>query len=170
MTTIHETARLSVRHFTADDAPFIVRLLNDPSFIANIGDRGVRTVEDAADYLERGPIASYAAHGHGLYLVALKESGGPVGMCGLLRREQFDDADIGYAFLPEFRGRGYALESAAAVLDYGRRTLGLTRVLAIVSPGNTDSVKVLRKLGFEYDRTIPFGVDGADVEVYASEG
>lgn len=143
-----ETERLRLRRFTADDAPFILRLLNEPSFIKNIADRGVRTVEDAVRYLEEGPIRSYARNGHGLWMVERKDDPVAIGMCGLLRRDAFEDVDLGYAFLPEFWSKGYALESACAVLALGKRALGLSRFIAFVSPGNQGSIRVLEKLGF----------------------
>ncbi|HEX6746560.1 MAG TPA: GNAT family N-acetyltransferase [Longimicrobium sp.] len=161
-----ETERLRLRHFIADDAEFVLRLLNEPSFLQNIGDRGVRSVDDAVRYLENGPIASYARHGHGLNAVMLKETGERIGMCGLLKREQYDDVDVGYAFLPEFWGKGYAVEAASAVLEHGRRTLGLTRAIALVSPGNAGSVRVLEKLGFAFSRTVANASGAAETEIY----
>ena len=143
-----ETDRLVLRYVTLDDAEFALRLLNEPSFLQNIGDRRVRTLEQASNYLLEGPIKSYQVHGHGMYLVALKETLEPIGLCGLLKRDQFEDVDIGYAFLPEFWSRGYAFESALAVRDYGEQTLGLTRMIAVVSPGNAGSIRLLEKLGF----------------------
>jgi RimJ/RimL family protein N-acetyltransferase len=143
-----ETDRLVLRYVTLDDSEFALRLLNEPSFLQNIGDRGVRTLEQASNYLLEGPIRSYQVHGHGMYLVALKESLEPIGLCGLLKRDQFEDVDIGYAFLPEFWSRGFAFESALAVRDYGEQTLGLTRMIALVSPGNAGSIRLLEKLGF----------------------
>jgi len=144
---VAETERLILREFTTADAPFVLRLLNEPSFVHNIGDRGVRTAEEAVRYLNDGPIASYARHGHGLYLVALKPGLQPIGMCGLLKRDKIRDVDLGYAFLPEFWSNGYARESAAAVLGIARR-LRLTAVAAFVSPGNAPSIRLLDKLGF----------------------
>ncbi len=167
--TILETERLRLRGFTPADAPFALRLLNEPSFLENIGDKGVRTVEDAVKYLTEGPIRSYAVHGHGLYCVEAKESGQPVGMCGLLKREQFEDPDIGYAFLPEAWGRGLALESATAVLDYGRRVLRHPRTIAIVSPGNARSIRLLEKLGLAYARRARMEPDRHEVCVYVIE-
>src|SRR5437762_7342736 len=125
-----QTPRLVLREFTPGDAPFIVRLLNEPSFIENIGDRKVRTEEDAVRYLAEGPIASYQRHGHGLWMVEL--SGTPIGMCGLLKREILKDVDVGYALLPEFWSNGYAREAVEATLDFARRR-GMPRVAAIVS-------------------------------------
>lgn len=151
---ILRTARLVVRELTAADAPFILRLLNDPGFIEHIGDRGVRTVEDAANYIERGPRASYAQHGFGLWLVALIDSATPIGMCGVLKRDALPEPDIGFAFLPEYRSRGYAFEAASAVRDFARETLRLPRLLAIVSPANVSSMRLLERLGFAFERTI----------------
>ena len=168
MTIVLETERLVLRHFTADDAAFVLRLLNEPSFIANIGDRGVRTMEDAAAYLEAGPIASYARHGHGLNVVELRETGERIGMCGLLRREQFADADVGYSFLPEFWRRGFASESVAAVVEHARGTLGLRTIIALVSPHNTASAGLLEKLGFEYAERVNLLPGDKEVMVYRS--
>jgi ribosomal-protein-alanine N-acetyltransferase len=162
-----QTERMTLRRATTRDAEFIVRLLNEPSFIANIADRGVRTVEDAVGYLTNGPIRSYAEHGHGLYLVALRdEPGRAIGMCGLLRREQFADPDLGYAFLPEFWGRGLAAEAGAATLEHGRRDLGMTRFIAIVSPHNAGSIRVLEKLGFRFSHTIEMKPGEGETAVY----
>lgn len=163
---ILETERLILRQLTPDDAAFILRLLNEPSFLENIGDKGVRTIEQAVGYLMDGPMRSYEVHGHGLYLVALKASHEPVGMCGLIQREAFDDVDLGYAFLPEFWGQGYAVESGAAVLAWGRRTLGLTKVIALVTPSNTGSIKVLERLGFSFAGFTHMRPDPSDVSLY----
>ena len=143
-----ETARLQLRRFTQGDAAFALRLLNEPSFIQNIGDRGVRTLEQAVRYLEDGPLASYAKHGHGLELVTLKDSGQPIGMCGLLKRDAFPERDVGYAFLPEFWSKGYAREAVAATLLSARDALKLPAVAAYVSPGNAPSIRLLEKFGF----------------------
>ncbi|HYE57631.1 MAG TPA: GNAT family N-acetyltransferase [Rhodothermales bacterium] len=131
-----ETERLVLRRLTLDDAGFIVGLLNEPSFLRFIGDRGVRNEEQARAYLRDGPLASYAQHGFGLYLAVRKEDGVPLGMCGLLRREALDDPDVGFALKPAYWSQGYAYEAARAVLDYGRDTLGLRHIVAIVAPDN----------------------------------
>jgi RimJ/RimL family protein N-acetyltransferase len=149
---VHETARLALHRFTGADAAFLVELLNEPSFLRYIGDKGVRTEADACRYLETGPLASYARHGFGLLRVGLRESGEPVGMCGLLKRDWLPDADIGFAFLPRFWRRGYALEAASAVLAHARDGLGLKRVVAITSPDNAASIGLLGKLGFRFER------------------
>lgn len=149
-----ETERLVIRWLTFDDAAFIVELLNEPLFIQNIADRGVRDVEGARKYLENGPMASYAQHGFGLFHVGRKSDSASVGMCGLLKRDYLDDVDVGFAMLARYAGSGYATESAVAVMDYGRRTLGLKRIVAITSPGNASSQNVLKKLGLRFDRPI----------------
>jgi RimJ/RimL family protein N-acetyltransferase len=162
-----ETDRLVLRQFTPDDAGFILKLLNEPSFIENIGDRGVRTLEQAVRYLTEGPIRSYARHGHGLNLVALKGSSQPIGMCGLLKRDRFDDVDLGYAFLPGFWASGYAYESASAIVNWGRSSLGLARILAFVSPGNAASIRVLHKLGFSFAGAARLEPAAPEVSLYA---
>jgi RimJ/RimL family protein N-acetyltransferase len=161
-----ETPRLLLRHFTLDDAAFILRLLNEPSFIQNVGDKGVRTREQASGYLRDGPIKSYQTHGHGLYLVALKEPLQPIGMCGLLKRDQFDEVDLGYAFLPEFWSKGFAYESASAVLSYGLNVWGRAKTLAIVSPDNSASIKVLEKLGFAFSHYVRMQPEASEVALY----
>ena len=165
-----ETERLNLRRLHAGDAEFILELLNDSSFLHNIGDKGVRTVEDAVRYISTGPVESYARHGFGLWLVELKETGGvPAGICGLVRRDTLPDADIGYAFLPRFRSRGYAREAAAAVMSHARETLGLRRVLAIVNPDNAASIKVLEKVGLKFDRLVRLSADAPEIMLFASD-
>ena len=157
-----ETPRLVLRPFTLDDAPFALRLLNEPSFLEHIGDKGVRDLEGARGYLETGPRASYARHGHGLLAVDLKATGETVGMCGLLKRDTLDDADLGYAFLPEAWGQGYALEAARAVLE----DAGRARILAIVSQANTASIRLLEKLAFRFERLAALYENEPEVAVY----
>jgi [ribosomal protein S5]-alanine N-acetyltransferase len=142
-----ETERLVLRHLEESDAPFILELLNDPSFLQYIGDKGVRTLDDARAYIRDGPVSSYATHGHGLNHVALKESGEAIGMCGLLRRPTLEHPDIGFAFLPTYWGQGYALEAAQAVMEHGRSVLGIEHVVAIASPDNVSSARLLNRVG-----------------------
>jgi [ribosomal protein S5]-alanine N-acetyltransferase len=149
-----ETARLAIRHLDTDDAELILELLNEESFIRNIGDRGVRNLEDARAYIVNGPITSYSQHGFGLNRVALRDAGPLIGMCGLLKRDYLEHPDIGFAFLPRYWSQGYALESAQAVLAHGRETFHLRRVLATTALDNLGSVRVLDKLGFRFDRLI----------------
>lgn len=162
-----QTDRLLLEHFSFEDCEFILRLLNEPSFIENIGDKGVRDLEGARAYLRDGPMASYVANGFGLFRVGLKESGDCIGMCGLISREILDDVDIGYGFLPEFWGQGYAIESAAAVMRYGREQLGFKRIVAVVSPGNTSSVKLLQKLGMRQSGKIRMADNEPEIDLFA---
>ncbi|MBX7183972.1 MAG: GNAT family N-acetyltransferase [Vicinamibacteria bacterium] len=161
-----ETDRLVLRRLTLNDAPFIVELLTDPAFLRYIGDRGVRDQQSARQYLLKGPIASYEKFGFGLYFVFLKESGDPVGICGLLKRDTLSDVDVGFAFLPAHRRKGYATESAAAVLAHGRSTLGLKRVVAITSPDNEGSIAVLEKIGLRFEGMTRLGDDPREVRLF----
>jgi RimJ/RimL family protein N-acetyltransferase len=153
LTPAFETARLALRHFTPDDAEFILELLNEPSWIRFIGDKNVRTLDDARNYLVNGPIAMYKRVGFGLFLVALKSSGEPVGMCGLIKRDTLEDVDIGFAFLPRYWGKGYAFEAAEATMNYGRDVLKLKRIVAITSPDNDSSIKLIERIGLKYVET-----------------
>ncbi len=161
-----ETDRLVLRRLTLNDAPFIVELLNEPSFLRFIGDRGVKTLQDARQYLLKGPIASYRQFGFGLNLVFLKASGDPIGMCGLLKRETLEDPDVGFAFRPGYWRKGYAFESASAVLDHGRSTFGLKRIVAITSPDNVASIKVLERAGLKFEALIRLGDDPREVKLF----
>jgi RimJ/RimL family protein N-acetyltransferase len=161
-----ETARLSLRRLQFDDAPFLVKLLNEPSFIENIGDRGVRSIEDAHRYLREGPMAMYEKFGFGLWHASRKEDGVAVGMCGLLKRDILPDVDVGYAFLPEFWGQGFAYEAAAAALRHGAEKFGLTRVIGVVSEGNAGSIRVLEKLGMSFERMFSMREDEPPVRLY----
>ncbi len=161
-----ESERLSLRRLTIDDAGFILELLNQPSFLQFIGDKGVRTLDDARNYILQGPAGSYERYGFGLYLTSLKANGTPVGICGLLQRETLKDVDVGFAFLPQFWGQGYALESVAAVLAYGRRVLGLARIVAITSPDNYASIRVLEKSGLRFTQTMRLTEDAPEVKLF----
>jgi RimJ/RimL family protein N-acetyltransferase len=164
-----ETERLNLRQLGAGDAAFILELLNEESFLRNIGDKGVRTIEDAVRYILLGPVDSYARHGFGLWLVELKEPGTPpAGICGLVKRDTLPDADLGYAFLPRFQSRGYASESAAAVMSYARGALGLRRVLAITNQDNAGSIRVLEKIGLKFERLVRLSDDAPEIMLFAS--
>lgn len=162
-----ETERLRIEHLTLEDADFILRLLNDSSFLENIGDKGVRNLEDARSYLRDGPMASYKENGFGLFRVSNKHSGAVIGMCGLISREVLDDVDTGYALLPEFSGQGYATESARAVLDFAKEQLHLDPIVAVVSPGNSASVRVLEKLGMEFTRKVRLDSTQPEIDLFA---
>ena len=164
-----ETERLMLRQFVPADAPFILELLNEPSFIQNIGDRHVRTLSDAEGYLETGPITSYAKNGFGLYLVQRKESNESIGMCGLIKREALDNVDVGYAFLPRYWSKGYALESVLAVMEYAKNIVQLDRVVAIVDPNNQGSIRVLEKSGFRFEKMVRLSEDDIELKLFTIE-
>lgn len=164
-----ETNRLVLRWISTDDAEFILELLNEPSWIQFIGDKGVRTLEDARNYILKGPLEMYARLGFGLYLVELKEEGIPIGISGLIKRDALEDVDIGFAFLPRFWAKGYAYESASAVMEYGKDVIGLNRIVAITSPNNHSSAKLLEKLGLQFERMVKFSNDSQEVRLFAIE-
>ena len=166
--TVIETERLVLRHLSPEDAGFILELLNEPSFIRNIGDRGVRTIEGANSYILNGPVASYAKNGFGLYLVKLKETDESIGMCGLIKRDTLEDVDIGYAFLPRFWSKGYAVESAKAVKEYGKNTIGLKRIVAIVDPENEGSIRVLEKIGLQFEKMVRLSEDDIELKLFGA--
>jgi len=166
---VMETARLNIRRLLPGDAAFVLELLNDPSFIQNIGDRGVRNLESARDYIMLGAIASHEKHGYGLDVVELKATAEPAGICGLVRRDYLDDPDIGFAFLPRFTGLGYAVESATAVFEHAHSVLKLPRVLAIVSPANERSIRVIERIGLRYERMITPPGDSQAVRLFTSD-
>ena len=152
--TILDTERLTLRQFSVDDAPFIYKLFNDPDWIRFIGDRNIHTVGDARDFIEKRLIPAYEEFGFGFYLTAIKETGESVGMCGLVKRDFLDDVDIGYAFLPNARGKGFAFEAADAVMRYGMDELGISRIVAITDVENGRSTHLLGKLGLHLQGTI----------------
>lgn len=149
-----ETDRLQLIRLTYEDSQFVIDLLNEPNFVRYIGDRGVRTIGDAKAYLEDGPIGSYEKHGFGLFLVRLKNDTTPLGICGLVKREEFAHPDLGFAFLERFWSNGYAYESSRAVLRFSRQTLSLHTIIAIADRDNTRSLVLLEKLGFEFEKMV----------------
>lgn len=163
---IAETERLTLRRLTVDDAEFVFALLNEPSWLRFIGDKGVRTLEDARAYIENGPVAMYQRFGFGLYVTERRTDGVSMGMCGLIKRDGLDDVDIGFAFLPAYWGRGYAFEAAAAVMDYGRNVIGLTRIVAITAPDNESSARLLEKLGLRFDRMVRLSADAKEDRLF----
>jgi RimJ/RimL family protein N-acetyltransferase len=165
---VAQTERLLLRWLNAGDSTFILELLNEPSWLRYIGDKDVKTIQDAERYIESGPVEMYRRLGFGLYLVELKENGAPIGICGLIKREALLDVDLGFAFLPRFWSNGYAFESASAVMSYARRALGLSRIVAILSPDNHRSAKLLEKLGFRLDSTVRLKPGGDELKLYAA--
>lgn len=162
-----ETPRLALRRLSSEDATFILRQVNEPSFLRFIGDRGVRSLEDAREYILKGPIASYERFGFGLCRVELKSAGATIGMCGLVKRDSLEDIDVGFAFLPEYWGNGYAVESVSAVMEHARDVLGLRRLVAITSIDNAGSLAVLKKGGFEFERLITLPGDTEAINLLA---
>jgi RimJ/RimL family protein N-acetyltransferase len=160
-----ECARVNLRRLGLHDALFILELLNEPGFLRFIGDKGVRTLKDARDYISTGPMASYRRFGFGLYRTSLKD-GIPIGICGLVKRETLADVDLGFAFLARHWSKGYAAESAAAVLIYARETLGLGRIVAITAPGNLGSIAVLEKIGLHPEGTVRLADDGPELQLF----
>jgi RimJ/RimL family protein N-acetyltransferase len=167
--SVLETERLVLRRMTADDAEFILKLVNEPSFIRFIGDKGVRNHADAVQYIQTGPAASYELFGFGLYLVELKESRAPIGMCGLVKRDSLPDVDVGFAFLPAFWSKGYAFEAASAVKAYGKDVLGISRLVAITNPDNESSIKLLEKIGLRFERMVRLSNDASEVKLFAAD-
>ena len=148
---ILETERLTLRELTPTDATFVLELLNEPAFLRYIGDKGVRDTFGAEKYIREGPQASYAKHGFGLWRVALKADDTPIGMCGMLKRDTLENPDLGYSFLARHAGKGYAFETASAVLTHARTVLKLGPILAVTAQENPASIKLLQKLGFKFD-------------------
>jgi RimJ/RimL family protein N-acetyltransferase len=158
-----ETERLIIRKFDLEDAGFIVALLNSPGWLEYIGDRQVRNEDEARAYLSNGPIQSYQTNGFGLSMVMLKEGNIPIGACGLLKREYLEHPDIGFAFLPAYTGQGYGFESADAVMNYAKNDLKLSRLFAFTIPQNKPSIKLLEKMGFQFDKK--FMIPGEEEEL-----
>lgn len=163
MKTITNTERLLLRHTTPLDAAFYSQLVNEPAWIANIGDRQVNSLDDAKLQITDRLIASYQQHGFGLYLVVLKSSVLPIGICGLVKRDTLQHPDIGFAFLQAHWGQGYALEPAQTVLKHAADELGLTRVLGITTAANARSASLLLKLGLRFQGQVQVGEESRDL-------
>ena len=162
------TARLVLRRLEVGDAPFILELLNEPAFLRFIGDKGVRNAVDAGAYILKGPMDSYERHGFGLYAACLRD-GTAIGICGLVKRDDLPDADVGFAFLSRFWSKGYAAESSSAVLAHARHVLHFKRVVAITTPDNRGSIAVLEKIGFQFERTIRLAPDAIELNLFVSD-
>jgi ribosomal-protein-alanine N-acetyltransferase len=169
MTLVLGTPRLSLRNLTPEDSAFLLELMNEPPYIANIGDRGVRTIADARRYIDEKFTASYVRHGFGLYLVELREGKAPIGICGLVKREMLDHPDLGFAYLRRFWSRGYALEAARATFTYAQESLKLPYVHGLVSPANTRSIRLLEKLGLRYVRSLGVAGQALESHLYGAE-
>jgi [ribosomal protein S5]-alanine N-acetyltransferase len=165
MSLVLRTERLELRELVLEDAEFILRLLNEQAFLRFIGDKGVRTLADAREYLSKGPIDSYRRYGFGLYLTRLR-GGEPIGMCGLVKRDSLPDVDVGFAFLEQYWSKGYAAESAAAVLAWAREHLRLSRIIAITAPDNAGSIAVLQKIGLRFERMVTLSGDSQELRLF----
>lgn len=163
-----QTPRLNLCELSNQDAPLMLAVLNDPDFLRNVGDRGVRTIDDASRYITDGPVAMYRQYDFGMYKVELKD-GTAIGLCGLVKRDGLEDVDIGFAFLPDYRGQGYALEAAQAVLQYGHEVIGLQRIVAIALPDNTPSVRLLEKIGLHFEKTLTLPGENQELSLMVSQ-
>ena len=166
---ILETERLHLCKQCPDDAPFILELLNSPGWLKYIGDRGVKNIDDAENYIRNGAMKSYNDNDFGLYLVKLKDTYIPIGICGLIKRQGLEQVDIGFAFLPQYEGQGYGFESASAVMKYAREVLGLAVVVAITVKDNQSSIKLLNKIGFSFKEIITLPGDTEALMLFESE-
>lgn len=164
-----ETERLIIDELNESDASFTLAMLNDEDFIEHVVDRGIRTLDQARQYLREGAIRSYRENGFGMFAVRLKHGGDTIGMCGLVDREGLQDIDIGYGFLPTARGQGYAHEAAACVLDWGSKQRGLDRIVAIVGPTNRPSINLLERLGMQFESMVRLPDGDEEICLYAME-
>lgn len=162
MIAVIESPRLHLRETRPEDASFILEVLTDPDFIANVGDRGIHDLAAARRYIADNMLASYRSHGFGLYMVELRANAAPLGICGLLRRDSHPDVEIGFAFVPRARGQGYALEAARATLDFAHRALGLSRIVGLTAPHNRRSILILERLGFHSEGKVRFAPEGPE--------
>lgn len=162
-----QTERLALRRLTLEDADLMLAVWNDPAFHKYVGDRGIRTIEQAQEAMAGGALLLYEKYGYGPFRVALRENDQPIGICGLFRREKVEDPDIGWSVLPDYSGRGYAFEAATAVLEYAFGQLGLSYIVAFVSAENTPSLGLAEKLGLRYERMVRLVGDDEDVCLYS---
>jgi RimJ/RimL family protein N-acetyltransferase len=164
---ITETTRLRIRELTADDAEFILGLVNEPCFVENIGDKGVKTLEDAKEFILEGQWASHREQGYGQFMVELKNGGEPIGVCGILYRDRLGLSDVGGAFLPKYQQCGYGYEAAKAVMDYGRSSLGIEKIVGLTSERNVASIKLLAKLGMSFEKMVKMSDDDEGTALYS---
>ncbi|MEH7307551.1 GNAT family N-acetyltransferase [Neobacillus drentensis] len=166
---VMETERLTLRWLTPEDAEFILELLNDPSWVRFIGDRGIRAIEDARNYIVAGPMEMYSRLGFGLFMTELKdEAKTPLGICGLIKRDGLDDVDLGFAFLSRYQAKGYGFEAASATLEFGKEQLGLKRIVAITSEDNVGSARLLEKIGMKFEGMIKLPHDAEELKLFGA--
>ena len=168
MNYILATERLLLRQFTINDTSFIIELVNSPGWKENIGDRNITTEEQAREYLLNGPLRSYAVNGFGLWLVEMKSDRTPIGMCGILKRDNLENPDIGFAFLPAFTGKGFACEMAIATMTFAKDTLKLPVIFAITIPANKASIKLLEKIGLRFVKTLNSPDDRKELRLFSN--
>jgi [ribosomal protein S5]-alanine N-acetyltransferase len=168
MEIVIETERLILRKFTVDDASFILGLLNTPSWLRFIGDRNVHSVEEAKQFLLNGYLKSYETHGFGFYVAVEKATQNSIGMCGLVKRNTLENVDIGFAFMPEFMGKGYGFEAASATLNYAENVLRLEKVIAIVDPENVVSIALIKKIGLQFERMVRLSADDIELMLFTN--
>ena len=163
-----KTERLEIVELTETDADFIFQLMNDSDWIKNIGDRGINTVQDAKRYIIDKLVPAYTEYGFGFHLVKHKSDQKPLGICGIIKRSFLDHADIGFAFLPEYRGKGFAFEACTAIYQFAQQKQAFGQIAAITIPSNTPSIRLLEKMGFTYDKMIEWPDDGEKLMYYLS--
>ena len=168
MEIVIETQRLILRKFTVEDAAFMLKLLNTPNWLRFIGDRNVRTLEEAKQYLLNGNIRSYREYGFGFYVVVIKEIQESIGICGIVKREGLEDVDIGFAFFQQFMGKGYGYEAASAVLNYALNDLKIKRIVAIVDPENVVSIALIKKIGLQFEKMIQMSPKDIELMLFGS--
>ena len=165
---ILETDRLFITELTIADAPFIFELTNTPDWLQFIGDRGIKNITDAENYIINGPMTSYSTFGHGLYLLTLKDTAAAIGICGIIKRDGLEDKDIGFALLPQYTGNGYAFEAASVILQQAKDVLNIQRIVAITLPSNIRSISLLTKLGLVFEKMISFPGNEEVLMLFAS--
>jgi [ribosomal protein S5]-alanine N-acetyltransferase len=168
MEIIIETERLILRKFTVDDAPFMLKLLNTPSWLRFIGDRNVHSLEEAEQFLLNRYMKGYETHGFGFYIVIEKATQNPIGMCGLVKRDTLEDVDIGFAFMPDFVGKGYGFEAASATLKYAKNVLKLEKVIAIVDPENMVSIALIKKIGMTFEKMVQLSHNDIELMLFTT--
>ena len=168
MKLILETDRLKLREFGLDDTKFIIELVNSPGWLKFIGDRNIKTKADAKNYLKYGPMKSYLENGYGLFMVEKKDDNTPIGMCGIIRRDNLEHPDIGFAFLPSYNGQGYAYEIASATLEYAKKVLKIPEILAITVGDNVKSIALLEKIGLKFIKKIHLKDDKEELLLYGN--
>ena len=158
---IAETQRLILTKITEDDAPFILELMNTPGWLKFIGDRNIKTVSEARDYIKKNQLKCYEDYGFGYYKILLKsENLKPIGTSGLLKRDTLEHIDVGFSLLPNYYKKGYGFEAANTILNLAKTQFKIKTVCAITLPSNIASIRLLKKLGLSLKKEVkPFEDD-----------